>query len=86
MIIVFRIRQLLNYYFMCSNYSKLLKTGSDAVASHLYFGDFAYFQPLDLWFRNYLINVFLERRGYSTPSSGGGNSLYFRRFFFFFTI
>jgi hypothetical protein len=30
------------------------KTGSDAVASHPYFGDFAYFQPLGLSFRNYL--------------------------------
>jgi hypothetical protein len=33
---------------MCLKQAKSPKTGSDAVASHLYFGDFACFQPLDL--------------------------------------
>jgi len=47
---------------MSWNQSKSPKTGSDAVASHPYFGDFAYFQPLDLWFRNYLYLSKMDRR------------------------
>jgi len=50
---------------MCRSQSKSPKTGSDAVASHLYFGDFVYFQPLDLSFRNSL-NVNIEKRSKST--------------------